>query len=225
MKKFILYIVFISSIVSYSQISELGMSLAGSNYIGDVGKTAYINPNALAVGMVYKWNYSPRVVYRVDATYIRIKADDANATNDLRVVRDYSFKNSVKELAIGIEYNYYDYSMLKQEWRSTPYLILQLAMFNYNRAVRETTPDNFETESKTGFTIPFGIGYKTTIGKNIGVGFETKFRYSFTDQLDYNNPDIPKLNFGNPDSKDWYVTTGITIVFGFGRKGCYSGSY
>ena len=225
MKKFILYIVFISSIVSYSQISELGMSLAGSNYIGDVGKTAYINPNALAVGMVYKWNYSPRVVYRVDATYIRIKADDANATNELRVARDYSFKNSIKELAIGIEYNYYDYSMIKQEWRSTPYLILQLAMFNYNRAVRETTPDNFETESKTGFTIPFGIGYKTTIGRNIGIGFETKFRYSFTDELDYNNPNIPKLNFGNPDSKDWYVTTGITIVFGFGRKGCYSGSY
>ncbi len=201
------------------------MSLAGSNYIGDVGKTAYINPNALAVGMVYKWNYSPRVVYRVDATYIRIKADDANATNELRVARDYSFKNSIKELAIGIEYNYYDYSMIKQEWRSTPYLILQLAMFNYNRAVRETTPDNFETESKTGFTIPFGIGYKTTIGRNIGIGFETKFRYSFTDELDYNNPNIPKLNFGNPDSKDWYVTTGITIVFGFGRKGCYSGSY
>ncbi len=225
MKKIILYIAIIFSSVAYSQINELGLSIAGSNYIGDVGRTAYINPNDLALGMVYKWNYSPRVVYRIDATYIRIKADDANATNDLRVARDYSFKNSVKELAIGIEYNYYDYSMTKREWRSTPYLILQLAVFNYNSAVRETTPDNFETENKTGFTIPFGIGYKTTIGRNIGIGFETKFRYSFTDQLDYNNPDIPKLNFGNPDSNDWYVTTGITIVFGFGRKGCYSGSY
>lgn len=225
MKKFFLYILLSFSTIGFSQVNELGVSIAGSNYIGDVGSTAYINPNALAVGLVYKWNYSSRVAYRADATYIKIQADDANASNNLRTARGYSFKNSVKELAIGIEYSYYDYSMIKKEWRSTPYLILQLAVFNYNRAVRETTPGNFETKGKTGFTIPFGIGYKTAIGRNIGIGFETKFRYSFTDELDYNNPDIPKLNFGNPDSNDWYVTTGITIVFGFGRKGCYSGSY
>ena len=225
MKKILIIILLSFTFFNYAQINELGISVAGSNYIGDVGNRNYINPNALAVGLVYKWNVSSRVAYRLDATYIKLASDDANSYNDVRIARDYSFKNSVKELAIGIEYNYYDYSMVKREWHATPYLILQLAAFNYNRVVRETTPNNFETESKTGFTIPFGIGYKTTIGRNIGIGFETIFRYSFTDELDYNNPDIPKLNFGNPDSNDWYVTTGVTIVFGFGRKGCYSGTF
>jgi len=225
MKKFIIISLFSFTFFGYAQINELGISLAGSNYIGDVGNRNYINPNALAVGLVYKWNVTPRMAYRLDATYIKLASNDANSYNDVRLARGYSFKNSVKELAIGIEFNYYDYSMIKREWRSTPYLIVQIAGFNYNRAVRETTPDNFETESKTGFTIPFGIGYKTTLGRNIGLGFETKFRYSFTDELDYNNPDIPKLSFGNPDSNDWYVTTGITIVFGFGRRGCYSGAF
>ncbi len=225
MKKLFLIIFLSLANIGFSQINELGISFAGSNYIGDVGNRNYINPNDLAFGLVYKWNATSRVAYRLDASYIRLQADDANSYNALREARGFSFKNSVKELAIGIELNYYDYSMIKKEWRSTPYIIIQVAGFNYNRAVRETTPDNFQTETKTGFTIPFGFGYKTTLGRNIGLGFETKFRYSFTDELDYNNPDIPKLNFGNPDSNDWYVTTGITLVFGFGRRGCYAGSF
>ena len=225
MKNLLIFCLLSFSLLGYAQINELGVSLAGSNYIGDVGNRNYINPNALAVGLVYKWNVTPRFAYRLDASYIKLASNDANSYLDERIARGYSFKNSVKELAIGIEFNYYDYSMIRQEWHATPYLIIQLAGFNYNRAVRETTPDNFETESKTGFTIPFGIGYKTTIGRNVGIAFETKFRYSFTDELDYNNPDIPKLNFGNPDAKDWYVTTGITIVFGFGRRGCYAGNF
>lgn len=211
--------------ISFSQINELGFSLAGSNYIGDIGSTRYINPNDLAIGAVYKWNYSPRVTYRLDATYIKISADDANSNNDVRKARGRSFKNSVKELAIGIEYSYYNYSLVNKEWSSTPYIIIQLAINNYNVAVRETTVDEFETEGRTSFTIPFGIGYKTRIGKKIGIAFETKVRYTFADNLDFNNPDIPKLTFGNPNSDDWYVTTGITVVFGFGRKGCYSGGF
>jgi hypothetical protein len=229
MKKlfFILLSLLVTSI-SFSQINELGFSVAGSNYIGDVGNTQYINPNDLAIGGVYKWNYNSRIVYRVDATYIRISADDANASNSEREQRGYSFKNSVKELAIGMEFNYYDFSMTREGWSSTPYLIVQLAVNNYNVAVRKTgiNPSTFETEGKTTITIPFGIGYKTKIGSNIGIAIETKVRYTFADDLDYNNFDIkPDLSFGNPDSNDWYVTTGVTIVFGFGRKGCYSGAF
>ncbi|MCF6349868.1 MAG: DUF6089 family protein [Flavobacteriaceae bacterium] len=223
MKKYLIILIFFITNVLFSQINELGISLGGSNYIGDIGDTQYINPNDIAVGLVYKWNYSSRVVYRADATYIKIAADDAEAGNAARKTRGYSFKNSVKEFAIGIEYNYYDYSMIQEGWASTPYLIVQLAINNYNVAVRETTPNNYETEGKTSFTIPFGIGYKTKIGTNIGIAIETKVRYTFADDLDYNNPNItPDLTFGNPNSDDWYVTTGITIVLGFGRKACYS---
>lgn len=221
MKKLRFLILLILPLFSFSQVNELGISLAGSNYIGDVGSTTFINPNDIAYGLTYKWNVNSRMAFRADATYIKIKGDDASASNEAREIRGFSFKNSVKEFAIGLEYNYYDYSMYKTAWRSTPYIIVQLAIFNYNSPVRETTPDNFKTEGKTGITIPFGIGYKTTIGNNIGLAFETKFRYSFIDDLDYTTTDIPKLSFGNPDNNDWYVTTGVTIVFGFGRKGCY----
>jgi hypothetical protein len=232
MKKHIIIIVtFLISSISFSQINELGVYLGGSNYIGDVGSTTYINPKDFTFGLIYKWNYSPRLAFRAEVDYINLSGDDALSNNEVRQARGFSFKNKLYEISAGIEFNYYNYSMIKTEWRSTPYLILEVAAFSYSRAVRQTGLDAngnpvFETEiTNSGFTIPFGIGYKTTLGSNIGIAFETKFRYSFKDDLDFNNKDIPSLNFGNPDSDDWYVTTGITIVFGFGRKGCYAGGF
>ena len=75
------------------------------------------------------------------------------------------------------------------------------------------------------FTVPVGIGYKTKLASNIGFGVETILRYTFADDLDYNHKEFPQLNFGNPDSNDWYLTVGVNLVVGFGRKDCYSGIF
>ena len=45
---------------SHSQIYEVGLYAGGSNFIGDVGATNYIAPNAPALGLILKWNRSPR---------------------------------------------------------------------------------------------------------------------------------------------------------------------
>jgi hypothetical protein len=51
-------------------------------------------------------------------------------------------------------------------------------------------------------------------------------RYTFTDNLDGSNPDTglannESLKFGNINSDDWYVFTGMTLTFTFGRQPCY----
>lgn len=212
----------ITSIFSYSQINELGISIGGSNYIGDVGNEFYVAPNQMYGGLIYKMNITPRIAVRAQASYIRIKDDDANSSNKERQKRGYSFKNSIKELSLGVEFNYYNYSLQKDGWGSTPYLILEVAAINYRVVAKETTQNNFETKGKMGFTIPVGIGYKTKIAHNIGIGIESKLHYSFTDDLDYNTPNYVQLDFGNPDTKDWYVTVGVNFVIGFGRKSCYT---
>lgn len=49
MKKSILFIVFVSlSAIMFGQVYEIGVSLGGTNYVGDVGRTNYIYPNQLA---------------------------------------------------------------------------------------------------------------------------------------------------------------------------------
>lgn len=224
-KRFVIIFIFFTHLFGSAQINELGIQIGGSNYIGDVGDETYFNPTSLSYGLIYKWNLSPRVAFRAAASYIKIADDDANASNLIRQEHNYSFKNTIKEGSIGIEFNYYDYSLVTEGWSSTPYLILEAAVFNYNVAVEEKKPGEFVTDSKMGFTIPFGIGYKTKIVNSIGINAETRIRYTFRDDLDYNNAAIPSLNFGNPDANDWYITAGINIVFGFGRKACYSEAY
>ncbi len=222
--RIVIIVALIFSVLSYGQINELGLSAGGSNYIGDVGSESYIAPNDFYLGLIYKWNMTPRVAIRAQASYIRIKDDDAESSNQIRINRGYSFKNSVKEFGLGVEFNYYDYSLSKEGLASTPYLILELAVFNYDVVVKETTPNNFNTKGKMGFTVPVGIGFKTKLADNVGIGLESKVRYTFSDDLDYNSTEYPQLNFGNPNSNDWYVTVGVNLVFGFGREGCYSES-
>ena len=75
-------------------------------------------------------------------------------------------------------------------------------------------------------SIPMVVGYKAYLGGNLVLGFEIGARYTFTDDLDGSNPikgleDNKSLKFGNIDSNDWYVFTGLTLTFTFGRQPCY----
>lgn len=228
MKKFILFtaIVFIT-MTSKAQINEVGFFVGGSNYIGDIGPEYYINPNNLMGGIIYKYNLNPRIALRGTFTLARLTADDADATNKARFNRGMRFTNSLKELAVGVEFNYFEYNLADYRKTQTPYLLVEFAAFNYNVVRSETAPGSqqYNYESKTAYAIPFGIGYKTKLFNDFAIALEIRARYTFEDDLDYNNHEINSLKFGNPDSNDWYMLSGISIVYSFGRPPCYATPY
>lgn len=223
MKKFVLFtaIVFIT-MTSIAQINEVGLFVGGSNYIGDIGPEYYINPNNITGGVIYKWNLNPRIALRGTFTLTNISSDDADATNKARYNRGMRFTNSIKELAVGVEFNYFEYNLDDYRKTHTPYLLVEFAAFNYNVVSRETEPYQYEYESKTAYAIPFGIGYKTKLVYDFAIALEIRARYTFEDDIDYNNNEINSLKFGNPNSNDWYILTGISLVYSFGRPPCYA---
>ena len=223
MKKLVLLITFICvTITSKAQIHEVGFFVGGSNYIGDVGPEYYINPNNFMGGLIYKWNMNPRISFRGTFTYAQISSDDIDATNRARYIRGIGFNNSLKELAIGIEFSYFDYNLDSYRDTYTPYLLLEVAAFNYNVATSESAPGQYEYSSKTSFAIPFGIGYKTKLFGDFAMALELRARYTFEDDIDYNNNEINSLTFGNQNSNDWYILSGISLVYTFGRPPCYA---
>jgi len=225
MKKIILFIAFICiTITSNAQINEIGVFAGGSNYIGDIGPEYYINPNNFMGGLIYKWNLNPRIAFRGTFTYAEISSNDANATNQARLLRGIRFTNSIKELAVGVEFNYFEYNLADYQKTFTPYLLLEFAAFNYNVVTSETN-NQYNYDSKTSFAIPFGIGYKTKLFEDVAIALEIRARYTFEDDLDYNNNNIDSLTFGNPKSNDWYMLSGISIVYTFGRPSCYATPY
>ena len=221
------FLILSTAFFAYSQTYEIGGMIGGANYIGDVGKTNYINPNSLAVGGLFKWNRSARHAFRGSVMIARIKGDDAESSNSRRKQRGYSFKNTIKEVSVGIEYTFWDFEVHSQKAISTPYLYTGLTYFSYSTLSKEKDRSIMTKYGDGGsFAVPMVIGYKANMGQNAMIGFEIGARYTFTDNLDGSNPvndkaDFENLKFGNTNSDDWYVFTGVTVTFAFGRRPCY----
>ncbi|MGO4817499.1 DUF6089 family protein [Flavobacterium sp. W22_SRS_FP1] len=222
-KIFILFICLLSSIAIRSQIHEVGLFLGGSNYIGDVGPTTYITPNEPAFGLLYKWNKSPRHSYRFSYTQSKITSSDLDSKEPARSERGNHFENSVKEVSLGLEFNFFDFNLHKLGNKITPYVYSGVSYFSYNELFvfsRETKVD----KSSSSFAIPMILGVKSTISRSLILAMEIGARYTLTDNLDGNNPkneSLKRLQFGNINNNDWYVFSGFTLTYTFGEKPCY----
>ena len=185
-----------------AQINEVGFFVGGSNYIGDVGLTNYISPNKPAFGLLYKWNKSSRHAYRFSYTQSKIIANDIDSKEPSRFQRGYHFENSIKEVSLGLEFNFFDFSLVDFRSKFTPYIYSGVSGF---------ITDN---EKKGKAAIPMIIGVKSNINSGIIIGLETGFRYAFSDNLDKNK------NIGNINNNDWYVFSGLTLTYTFGKIPC-----
>ena len=207
-----------------AQIHEIGVFLGGSNYIGDVGKTNYINPNEVAIGILYKWNKSPRHSYRFSYTQGSITGNDLDSNVPGRYLRGYDFKNNIKEFSAGLEFNFFDFNLHEVLVRKiTPYVYSGLNYVVYDELY--VLNDETKKDYTTGvIAIPMTVGIKTNILDHFILGVEVGARYTFTDNLDGSlpkNKNLEPLKFGNINSNDWYVFTGFTLTYTFGNKPCY----
>jgi hypothetical protein len=221
-----LFIILTIPFVVNSQTYEVGGILGGFNYIGDVGNTTYINPNTVGFGALFKWNRSERHTFRGSILLANIKGDDANSDESRRAERGYSFENSIQEISIGIEYTFWEFNMYGGGPVSTPYLYTGLTYIRYKALYKKQNDQIIEYDKAGTVAIPMVVGFKTTVGSKMVLGVEIGARYTFTDDLDGSNPvnelaDEDSLKFGNINSNDWYVFTGMTLTFTFGRKPCY----
>jgi hypothetical protein len=106
-KVILLLLLFFCFTTSQAQINELGIFVGGSNFIGDVGSTTYVKPNSQALGLLYKWNKTPRHTWRFSYIQSKIEAKDADSDEIRRKTRGLSFQNNIKELSAGIEFNFF----------------------------------------------------------------------------------------------------------------------
>lgn len=220
------FLILSGAFLAHSQTYEIGGMIGGANYIGDIGRTNYINPSTLAVGGIFKWNRSARHAFRASILVAKIKGEDAKSSNNRRVQRGYSFENNIKELSIGLEYTFWEFDVHSQKPIATPYLYTGLTGFSYSALRKKPNGQITKYDNALSVAVPIVVGFKANIGRNAMAGIEIGARYTFTDNLDGSNPtkglaDDQSLKFGNTNSDDWYVFTGITVTFAFGRKPCY----
>ncbi len=213
----------------YSQQFEVGAFAGGANYIGDVGRTNYILPNTPVGGLLAKWNRSPRHAIRLSLLYAEISADDTKSDDTRRQQRGYSFDNTIAEASLGFEFNFWDFDLSEALPQSTPYIYTGVTYFRADHVwLKNGRGGNLVNEGTNWeFAIPMVMGYKEAITEHIIGALEIGARYTFTDNLDGSWPEEylgrrePQAEFGNRNTSDWYVFTGVSITFTFGRKPCY----
>ena len=57
-------------------------------------------------------------------------------------------KNNIKELAVGIEFNYFEYNLDDRRLTRTPYILLEFAAFSY-KTITEETEDGYEYKNNS----------------------------------------------------------------------------
>jgi len=208
-----------------AQIYEVGVFLGGSNFIGDVGATNYISPSQTAFGAIVKWNRSPRHSFRASVIFSELEGIDKKSDDPRRIERGYEFRNNIMEISAGMEFTFFDFNLHTTGIKATPYLYSGISFTNYdnyffNQAGEQTT----ENANSWALGIPMVLGYKVNITNHLILAGEIGARYTFSDELDGSVPSEnsnEQFSFGNTNSNDWYVFTGITLTYTFGRRPCY----
>lgn len=208
-----------------AQIYEVGVFAGGSNFIGDVGATNYISPNQFAIGGIFKWNRSPRHSYRLSVIFSDLEGVDGKSDDPRRIQRGYKFNTSILEISAGMEFTFWDFDLHTSGIKGTPYLYTGISVANHdNYYFTQNGQYTSEDTSSWAYGIPMVLGYKTNISNHLVLAAEIGARYTFSDELDGSMPDAEyreQFSFGNTNSNDWYVFSGITLTYTFGRRPCY----
>ena len=214
----------LSSLLKYGQIYFVCVFAGGSNLFGDVGSTKYIAPNQTAFGVFFNLYRSPRHSYRLSVIFSDLDAQDYKSDDPRRIERNYSFNGSILEVALGMEFTFFDFNLHNDGNKSTPYIYTGVSFTKHDNYYFRNGIQTSENTSSWAPGIPMAIGYKTTITDHILIAAEIGARYTFSDELDGNFPERPSLfnySFGNLNNNDWYMFTGITLTYTFARKPCY----
>ena len=158
-------------------------------------------------------------------TYGSFTADDSKSSMPSRQQRAYIIDNSVLEASLGLEFNFVEYNLHKLGPAFTPYLYTGFTYFRYDFNYFDTAIGELRNlDQRDGsFAIPMIVGLKARINNELILGAEIGARYTFTDNLDASNPEgsnFEQFRFGNIFSDDWYVFSGFTLTYTFGRKPC-----
>jgi hypothetical protein len=193
----------------------------------------YIAPSGPAFGALFKWNKSKRYAWRGHVIHGSFTADDTKSNMPSREQRKLKMDQSVLEFSAGLEFNFVEYNLHKLGPAFTPYLYTGITYFRYE--YKYFSPDQAPNDDGTigpstifgqtdgSMAIPMTAGAKFRLSQYLILGAEIGARYTFTDNLDASNPEgtqFEDFRLGNVFSDDWYVFSGITLTFAFGRKPC-----
>jgi len=209
MKNLFLFLLMIFTSVSLTgqPSSDYGILAGISSYLGDINPSRLLYSPSLAGGIFYRYNLHPRQALRTSLIYGGLKANDLDFRNSFQTARAASFSGSVGECALQFEFNFFPYSTAGKRWDYTPYIAAGAGIAFVNTTSFTYVP-----------VIPFSLGFKINIYKNMGLEAEYGFRKTFYDNFDGLKDLVAPSDVGWIHNNDWYSFTGIAISWKINGK-------
>lgn len=218
--------------------ADIGVWGGASTYWGDIKQTSPIHSFNLNLGAYFRYNFNKRVGLRAMFIMGRFNGEGIVENEDIM----WNFRKMAQDISLQVEINYLDYVLGEKKTPFTPYIMGGFGMmfFPYTLDPAKLSAINpwFGTqnvieESVVTPTIPFGFGFKFSIGEKLGIGMEYQLRKTFSDKLD-DLDDPLRFNTNNNDedvtvkyndmlhNNDWPGYAGIHITYKiyFVKKPC-----
>ena len=246
---FLIPAVLLMSMFTNAQTMEVGPYFGASYYLGDLNPGTHFKNSQMAYGGILRYNIDTRWAVKISGYYGTVKS--SSATSNFLPDRNLAFESKITDIAITTEFNFLSYFTGSHKNFWTPYISAGFSFFMFD-PIRDGIPlQSLGTEgqnigymgrspyNKFSFSIPFGLGVKFSIVKNLSASVFWEMHKTFTDYLDdvsttyylpanavdpkvpglyYSDPSMdhqPLMERGNPNTKDWYSFSGLTLTYKF----------
>jgi hypothetical protein len=235
------FLALVSAAPSFGQSYEVGGGLGTAVYSGDLIRRIDPGQAGLQGTLFGKRNFDNVWSLRLGVNRAELTAADSIRPIDaVASLRNGHFRGSVTELSALVEFNFLDFVNHKSEFRFSPYAFFGLGytFFSGEGRIHGALPS--ENYAFNTLVIPFGGGVKYMLSDQLTLGLELGFRPTtsdYLDKLDGQLPAVPRydtplnptspprvesMNFGNPNTKDWYYFLGLTLSYSLTKARCYT---
>jgi len=192
--------------------SDLGISLGTAYYMGDINPSTLFYSPKINAGIVYRYNFNTRYVFKSELNYVALSANDKDFSDPYQQARNASFSSELYDISTQFEFNFLPLIFKERKISLSPFVSTGLAAA---LILNSSSKKSFE------FVYPFALGIRVTLGKKWSTGVQWSFRKTFNDtNIDGvdNSPLPPSMN-SSLINNDWYSFAGLFLtykIFDFG---------
>lgn len=218
-------ILLLGSQIIAQRTTEFGIMLGRAYYLGELNPKTHWGNNvgSFAYGGVFRYNLNQR--YSLKASFLRSKVSASDEVTEFsfnNTFRKASFESTINDLSGQIEFNFMPYETGDKDFFFSPYVFVGISAYNTSTSTdfEGVVQPNQELNDGIQWALPFGPGFKLSLGQKVSLAFEWGFRKTSNDFIDGNPNRFSEIyEFGKEYDNDWYVMTGFMLTYRLTRVG------
>ena len=197
-----------------SQDLDVGLSGGGSYYLGDLNPGMHFKNTGISFGALVRYNIDTRWAVKIAGMYGKVKGSAASGS--FLPERGLDFSSAVTDFSAVAEFNFIPYFTGSTRSTISPYIFTGFSFFIFDPLSQGKKLREFGTEGQNigyegrkpyngySFSIPFGLGVKFSVAKNLGLQVYWEMHKTFTDYLDDVSTTYYLIREGTPGNYAYY---------------------